>query len=168
MKKHKRASNILALQFSMLQYMYGLSCAGANQIFKSNFPPLLNPPWRAPSAVVRPACWAAVAFTTASTFRLGLRFHLYFKGKKRYKNIIYCRFSHPPMRIMGLFLVLAMLYWPACLAFFLLTAAEMTEARSLSSSLFLIFSSRLTSVLPNRHTFRLPSAVNLGDECERF
>ena len=72
------------------------------------------------------------------------------------------------MRIMGLFLVLAMLYWPACLAFFLLTAAEMTEARSLSSSLFLIFSSRLTSVLPNRHTFRLPSAVNLGDECERF
>ena len=72
------------------------------------------------------------------------------------------------MRIMGLFLVLAMLYWPACLAFFLLTAAEMTEARSLSSPSFLIFSSRLTSVLPNRHTFRLPSAVNLGVECERF
>ena len=167
MEKHKRASNILAPQFSMLQYMYGLSCAGANQIFKSNFPPLLNPPWRSPSAVVRPACWTAVAFTTASTFRIfGLPFHLYFKGKKRYKNINLSHYSHPPMRIMGLFLVLAMLYWPACLAFFLLTAAEMTEARSSSfPSPPLIFSSRLTSVLPNRHTFRLPSAVNLGVEC---
>lgn len=68
------------------------------------------------------------------------------------------------MRIMGLFLEFAMLNMPACLGFFLLTAAPMI---SISWSSFPWSSEerrdslRSTSDDPNRQTFRWPSAVSL-------
>ena len=90
---------------------------------------------------------------------LGYQAPLIYFTVKKYKKSSF----QPPMSIMGLFFMFAMLYCPACLAFFRFTAAEMTETRFSSDSPLspLSSSSKFTSVLPNRHTFRLPSAVNL-------
>lgn len=51
------------------------------------------------------------------------------------------------------------LYLPACCFFFRLTAEETSAVKSSSEHPALIASLRDTSVLPKRHTFRLPSAV---------
>ena len=72
--------------------------ARANQIFKSNFPPLVNPPWRTPSAVVRPAGRAAVF--NRKRFDVGLRIHLYFSkvrnGTKISSYVARCMQSSSP------------------------------------------------------------------------
>merc|ERR1719250_557062 len=70
--------------------------------------------------------------------------------------------SHPPIKIIGLFFMEGRLVTPACLAFFLFTAASIRCLSSSSGIPSLRTSLRDISVLPNRQTFRLPSAVILS------
>mmetsp|Transcript_3273 Transcript_3273/g.8751 ORF Transcript_3273/g.8751 Transcript_3273/m.8751 type:complete len:332 (-) Transcript_3273:417-1412(-) len=70
-----------------------------------------------------------------------------------------CNRRQPPIVIMGLFCVAAISNMPACLAFLRRTAAPMMRRRSSSVAPPRIASRRLTSLAPNRHTFRLPSAM---------
>ena len=89
--------------------------------------------------------------------------------------------SHPPMSIMGLFFMLARLPMPAWRAFLRFTAdsiscfsswsewSALNERRSERPGLHTVAlfahlkqSLREISVLPNRQTFKLPSAVSLS------
>ena len=67
-------------------------------------------------------------------------------------NILEC---HPPIRIIGLFFELAILNMPACMGFFLLTAAPMISIRSsLLAAPERSDSLRSTSDEPNKQTFK--------------
>merc|ERR1719427_50098 len=67
---------------------------------------------------------------------------------------------YPPIKIIGLFFKFFRFDIPACCFFFLFTASPIT------CSMFSCFSRKTslkdTSLLPNKQTFKFPSAVNLN------